>query len=299
MDKQALRQWLKAGYVDHRKLFPTEAGAPQGGVISPTLANMTLDGLETLLLSRFPPWKRVKGKIQNPKVNLVRYADDFIITGSSKELLENEVCPLVERFLWERGLRLSPNKTRITHIDEGFDFLGQNLRKYNGKPLVTPSKKNVKAFLEKVRGMIDRNKSVSQLVLIGLLNPVIRGWANYHKHIVAADTFSRVDHEIWRKLWKWAKRRHPKKSRDWVKRKYFPDLGPRSWTFAADSGKRDSDGKPIWTRLAYAQDTKIRRHVKIRSSANPFDPSERPYFVERTFYKRFGFYRHRAQSNPS
>lgn len=299
MDKRVLRQWLKAGYVEDRKLFPTEAGTPQGGIISPTLANMTLDGLEATLRTHFPKVKGRRGERYCPKVNFVRYADDFIITGSSKEMLEHEVRPLVERFLEERGLTLSPDKTRITHIDEGFDFLGQNLRKYGGKPLVKPSRKNTKAFLEKVRGIIDQNKAVTQTVLIGLLNPVIRGWANYHKHIVATDTFDRVDHEIWRRLWRWARRRHPRKPRDWVKKKYFPALGTRQWTFATKTGKRNSDGEPTWLRLAYTKDTKIRRHVKVRSSANPFDPAEVPYFVERSFYKKFGFYRHRAKKTPS
>ena len=181
-DMTVLQKWLKAGYVENRSLFPTEAGTPQGGIISPTLANITLDGLEKLLAEHFPREKWKDGKRWTPKVNLVRYADDFIITGDSKELLENEVRPLVEQFLKERGLTLSADKTRITHINEGFDFLGQNLRKYNGKPLVKPSQKNTHAFMEKVREIIDTNQSISQTLLIGLLNPVIRGWANYHRH---------------------------------------------------------------------------------------------------------------------
>ena len=111
--------------MENRMLFPTEAGTPQGGIISPTLANLTLDGLEQLLKMTFRQ-RKSDGKSYNPKVNFVRYADDFIITASSKELLENEVKPLVERFLFERGLQLSPEKTCITHIEEGFDFLGQN-----------------------------------------------------------------------------------------------------------------------------------------------------------------------------
>jgi len=265
--KLVLQKWLKAGYIENRTLFPTEAGAPQGGIISPTLANRTLDGLEKLLVKHFPRQKWKAGKVWSPKVNLVRYADDFIITGDSKELLENEVRPLVERFLQERGLALSADKTRITHIDEGFDFLGQNLRKYDGKPLVKPSKKNTHAFLEKVRGIIDANQSVSQTVLISLLNPVIRGWANYHQHCAAKETFNRVDHEIWGALWRWARRRHPKKSRDWVKKHYFPALGKRAWTFACKTEKQTPDGKPVWLRLVYAGDTKIRRHVKIRGDA--------------------------------
>jgi len=135
-DLTVLQKWLKAGYVENRSLFPTEAGTPQGGIISPTLANITLDGLEKLLAEHFPREKWKDGKRWTLKVNLVRYADDFIITGDSKELLENEVRPLVEHFLKERGLTLSADKTHITHINEGFDFLGQNLRKYDGKPLV-------------------------------------------------------------------------------------------------------------------------------------------------------------------
>jgi len=298
-DRVVLRKWLKAGYVEHRTWFPTEAGTPQGGIISPTLANLTLDGLEALLAQHFPREKWKDGKRWHPKVNLVRYADDFIVTGDSKELLEDGVRPLVEQFLKERGLTLSADKTRITHIDEGFDFLGQNLRKYDGKPLVKPSKKNTHAFLEKVRAIIDTNKSVSQTLLIGLLNPVIRGWANYHQHGAAKETFNRADHEIWRALWQWARRRHPKKSRDWVKKRCFPALRSRAWTFAAQTGQRTPDGQPIWRRLVYAGETKIRRHVKIRQGANPFDPQWKPYFKERAFYLKFGIHRHQAGIKPS
>jgi len=279
--------------------FPTEAGTPQGGIISPTLANLTLDGLEKRLSEHFPREKWKDGRIWRPKVNLVRYADDFIITGVSKELLENEVRPLVELFLKERGLALSADKTRITHIDEGFDFLGQNLRKYDGKPLVKPSKKNTHALMEKVRGIIEVNKSVSQTLLIGLLNPVIRGWANYHQHCAAKETFDRVDHEIWRALWQWARRRHPKKSRDWVKKHCFPTLRNRAWTFACKTEKQTPDGKPVWLRLVYAGETKIRRHVKIRKNANPFDPQWQDYFAERAFQKKFGITRQQAGIKPS
>jgi RNA-directed DNA polymerase len=298
-DKAVLQKWLTAGYIENRTLFPTEAGTPQGGIISPTLANMTLDGLETLLAKRFPRQKRKGGKIWSPKVNLIRYADDFIITGDSKELLENEVRPLVEQFLQERGLVLSADKTRITHIDEGFDFLGQNLRKYDGKPLVKPSKKNAHAFMEKIRGIIDANKSVSQARLIVRLNPVIRGWANYHQHCAAKETFDRADHEIWRALWQWARRRHPKKSRDWVKKHCFPALNNRAWTFACKTEKQTPDGRPVWLRLVYAGETKIRRHVKIRRDANPFEPQWQPYFVERAFRKKQGNVRQSVKMKPS
>src|SRR5208283_6173982 len=171
-DKVVLQKWLKAGYIENRTLFSTEAGTPQGGIVSPTLANLTLDGLEVLLAKMFPR-RQEKGRWIHPKVHLVRYADDFIITGSSHELLINEVRPLVEAFLRERGLELSMEKTHVTRIQDGFDFLGQNVRKYGGKLLVTPSKKNTKAFLTKVGEVIEKNKSARQEDLIVRLNPII------------------------------------------------------------------------------------------------------------------------------
>ena len=298
-DKVVLLKWLKAGYVDNRTLYPTEAGTPQGGIISPTLANLTLDGLERLLDQRFSKRRKVDGRLLRSKVNLVRYADDFIISGPSKEVLENEVRPLVEQFLQERGLTLLAEKTCITHIEDGFDFLGQNLRKYDGKLLIKPSKKNVKAFMEKVRAIIDANKSASQVNLVGLLNPVIRGWVNYHRHSVATDAFERADFEIWRRLWQWAKRRHPGKPHRWVRKRYFHHVGDRQWTFAAVTGRRADDGKLIRLKLAYATDTRIRRHIKIRATANPFDPSWHQYFAERQFRKKFGITRRQAGVTPS
>ena len=219
MDKRILQKWLKSGYVDNRTLYPTDEGTPQGGIVSPTLANLTLDGLEALLHQRLGRSRTVGGKRVSTKINVVRYADDFVVTGLSKEMLETEVRPIVEQFLQERGLVLSPEKTCITHIETGFDFLGQNIRKYDGKLLIKPSKKNVKAFLEKVRGQVRANKSASQLNLIGLLNPVIRGWATYHQHVAASQTFGRADFEIWRRLWQWAKRRHRGKSKVWIRKR--------------------------------------------------------------------------------
>jgi RNA-directed DNA polymerase len=292
-DTEVLRRWLKAGYVENRTLFPTEAGTPQGGIISPTLANMTLDGLEQLLKVAFRR-RRDGARQYRLKVNLIRYADDFIITGPAKDVLENEVRPLVEQFLRDRGLQLSPEKTCITHIEEGFDFLGQNLRKYDGKLLIKPSKKNTHNFLEKVRTIIQENRTATQEILIRQLNPVIRGWANYHKSIVAADTFNKVDHVLWQSLWRWAKRRHPNKSGQWVMRKYWHTIGQRSWVFAVDTGDRTPSDQIVWLRLRQAADTKIRRHPQIKGTANPFDPRWRRYFEDRAFLKRFGIHRWEA-----
>ena len=277
MDKKILRKWLKAGYIYDRILYPTEAGTPQGGIISPTLANMTLDGLEAEL----------KKFCRQDKVHMVRYADDFIITGNSKEFLENAVKPLVETFLSARGLELSAEKTSITHIDQGFDFLGVNIRKYNGKLFIKPSKKNVKACLDKVRNAIKDNKTAKQINLIKMLNPILRGWANYHRTVSAKETFRHVDNENWKSLWQWARRRHPNKRPAWIVKKYFKKVGNRHWEFAAeDTEKSYPDGKPLEISLCRAFDIPIRRHIKIKGEANPFDPKFRTYFEERRFFKR-------------
>jgi RNA-directed DNA polymerase len=126
INKTILNKWLKAGYIEEKRLFPTEKGTPQGGTISPLIMNMVLDGLEELINRHYP---RRKGQ----KVNFIRYADDFVITGASKEVITEEIIPLVENFLLERGLKLSPEKSKVTHINDGFDFLSQNVRKFNGK----------------------------------------------------------------------------------------------------------------------------------------------------------------------
>jgi RNA-directed DNA polymerase len=297
-DKTVLSQWLKAGFMENRTLFPTEAGTPQGGIISPTLANLTLDGLQTLLQQRFPV-KRVNGVPVNPKIHLIRYADDFIITGADKAVLENEVKPLVEQFLRDRGLQLSPEKTCITHIEHGFDFLGQNLRKFDGKLIIRPSQKNTHNFLEKVRRLVRQHRGATQVNLIGQLNPVIRGWVNYHRHIVALQAFKRVEHVLWHILWRWAKRRHPGRPHRWIACKYWRFGGRRAWNFAADTGERTQDGKPVWLRLVHPTETKIRRYVKVRADANPLDPQWRGYFEDRAFFKRMGIHRHEAGLKPS
>jgi len=222
LDKTILRAWLKAGFMEQGLLHPTGEGTPQGGIISPVLANLALDGLGTLLEERFPKKRPNRDKTKPYKysqVNLVRYADDFIITGATKGLLEDEVRPLVEAFMAERGLELSQEKTVITHIDEGFDFLGQNVRKYGGKILIKPAKDNVQAFLATVRGIIKNGATITAAALIARLNPVIRGWANFHRHVVSKATFSSVDHAIHQAVWQWARRRHKRKGLRWVKDK--------------------------------------------------------------------------------
>ncbi|NMM04621.1 group II intron reverse transcriptase/maturase, partial [Paraburkholderia sp. RP-4-7] len=208
MDKAILRRWLKAGFIDKGTLFATEAGTPQGGIISPVIANMTLDGLEAAVDASVGPTQRARRRF---KVNVNRYADDFVVTGVSKEILEQNVLPAVRQFLAVRGLELSEEKTRVTHIADGFDFLGQNVRKYGGKLLIKPANKSVKALMEKVREIVRQHRSATQTNLILQLNPVIRGWAMYHRHVVSKSHFTSVDAHIWQLLWKWAMRRHPTK----------------------------------------------------------------------------------------
>ncbi len=279
-DRAILRKWLKAGYMESRVLYPTEEGTPQGGIISPVLANLTLDGLETLLRKQYP---RNTKKARLAKVNLIRYADDFVVTGSSKELLANEVKPLIEQFLAERGLELSQEKTSITHIETGFDFLGQNVRKYNGKLLIKPSKKNVLTFLENIRGVVKGNKQATAGHLVMMLGPKIRGWANYHRHVCAKRTFSYVDHAIFTLLWQWAKRRHPNKGRRWIKQKYWTYLpgpaGGNNWTFFGEVERSDGTARPV--ALCDASRTRIRRHIKIRSEVNPYAPRWQDYLANR------------------
>ena len=281
MDTQILAKWLKCGYVETRKLFPTDEGAPQGGTISPTLMNMTLDGLERLLQERLPTRQKVNGRTHFNKLNFVRYADDFIITGESPEFLRDKVLPIVKEFLTERGLQLSEEKTVITHIEDGFDFLGKNIRKYNGKLLIKASKTSVKSFLRKVRGIIKGNKSTKQETLIRKLNPVIRGWVNNQRYVVSSKVFSRVDYEIYNCLWQWAKRRHKKKSHRWIAQKYWHHIGPRQWTFSVPYENQSAGSESLYCKLEYATDTKIIRFKKIVAEANPFDEYWTDYFEER------------------
>ncbi|QBY55467.1 group II intron reverse transcriptase/maturase (plasmid) [Cupriavidus oxalaticus] len=274
MDKEVLRKWLQAGYIDEGTLFETRAGTPQGGIISPVIANMALDGLEAAVYASEGAPRPARSKT---KLHVVRYADDFVVTCTSKEALESNVLPAIRRFMAVRGLELAEEKTRITNIAEGFDFLGQNVRKYGGKLLIKPAKKSIKSLLDKVRGIIKGNASATQEALIQKLNPVIRGWAMYHRHAVAKATFSSVDSHIWQLLWKWAKRRHPTKGARWVRKRYFRVEGYRSWVFATESPSCGMRG----IELFRATTIPITRHVKIRSGAQPFDPEWDTYLARR------------------
>jgi RNA-directed DNA polymerase len=281
MDKAILRKWLKSGYLEKEVFYDTVSGTPQGGVISPVLANIALNGLETRLREDFPLRGKGSWRGRAAQVHLIRYADDFIITGNSRELLETQVKPLVESLLAERGLELSPEKTSITHLTRGFDFLGQNVRRYpNGKLLIKPSRKSIKALLAKVKEIVRKHLGRTVHALITNLNPVIRGWANYHRHVVSKCIFARVDAEIFRMLWKWAKARHPKKGLRWIKGKYFERVGTRNWWFFGES--RNAENKPTRYRLFHASSVRIVRHLKVKSDLNPYDPEWAEYLARRT-----------------
>ncbi|WP_110328336.1 group II intron reverse transcriptase/maturase [Paraburkholderia tropica] len=274
MDKEILRKWLKTGLIYQGRYQATEAGTPQGGIISPTLANMALNGLERDLMEHLVA-KFGVGRARKLKVHVVRYADDFVITGDSRETLEQEVRPWVEAFLAVRGLQLSEEKTRTTHVDTGFDFLGWNFRKYSGKLLIKPSKKNVKTFYRKVAETISGNKTVKQVDLIRTLNPMLRGWAQYHHHVVAKQAYSRMEHLVFQRLWRWAKRRHSNKKADWIRRKYFLQIGDRGWVFSATAER--VDGSTGQLELYHLGGTAIKRHKKVKGDFNPFDPEWEQY----------------------
>jgi RNA-directed DNA polymerase len=239
-------------------------------VISPILANIALDGMQKTIA-------RAASK-KGDKVNFVRYADDFIVTGATKELLEQKAKPALTAFLSPRGLELSEQKTLITHIHTGFNFLGHTVRKFGDKLLTYPAKSNVKALRDKIRLCIHSARGLSQEALIGQLNPLIRGWANYYRHGAAKRTFNRLDHYIFGQLWRWATQRHPNKPAKWKRRKYFSAAG-RNWVFSVRLSKEQGHSRVL--TLYKAGSTKIKRHIKIRGAANPYDPDYTRYFETR------------------
>jgi RNA-directed DNA polymerase (EC 2.7.7.49) len=257
MDQSVLTQFLKSGYVFNQTLYPTDKGTPQGGIISPILANMTLDGLENVLKTEFP----------RMKVNFIRYADDFLVTAPTKEIAE-AAKTIIQRFLAERGLTLSEEKTLITHIDDGFDFLGYNFRKYKGKFLIKPSKKSIQSITDKIKSVTKKAQAWSQDDLIKTLNPIIRGWANYHRHNVAKETFKKLDKYLWTVTWQWGKRRHSDRGFRWIANRYWHSERERNWVFKTEENT-----------LIQFSDASIRRHNFPKLDANPY--LNRKYFLER------------------
>jgi RNA-directed DNA polymerase len=270
INKTILKKWLKSGYIENNRLFPTKKGTPQGGTISPMIMNMVLDGLETVINNKFPRWKR-------QKVNFIRYADDFVITAIDKETITNEIIPLVTAFLSERGLELAPEKSKITNINDGFNFLSQNVRKYKGKLLIRPSKESVQSFKNKIKLIIRENRGIPAHALIRILNPVIRGWSNYHKGICSKRTFAKLGTFIYWQLKRWAKYQHGNKNRWWIYHRYFHD---NHFTDTRIT-KKGTEVNRLY-RIAYVP---IRYHVKVKSGANPFLPEFEGYFYYRTKWR--------------
>ncbi|WP_084227245.1 group II intron reverse transcriptase/maturase [Nostoc sp. KVJ20] len=285
--RRQVRAWLKAGVMDNGQLFATSEGTPQGGVISPLLANLALHGMEKRIKSEFPKlkvrdretWFHKKGSNFNSPY-LIRYADDFVILHEDLTVVQR--CQqIISEWLHDMGLELKPSKTRLTHTlnkygeeEPGFNFLGFNIRqwkvgKYHSKQgfktIITPSSYKQKIHYDRVASIIDNHKSAPQAALINNLNPVITGWSNYYSTVVSKVAYSYLDNLMYPKLKAWAKRRHPKKTWEWVSNKYWQTIGGDNWAFATKQ-----EGKnPM--RLRTHAETPIVRHVKVKGEVSPYD----------------------------
>ncbi|WP_010301934.1 group II intron reverse transcriptase/maturase [Candidatus Odyssella thessalonicensis] len=278
MDKQILRKFLKAGFMENGHLNPTTKGTPQGSVISPALTVLTLAGLENKLSPTSDYQRKAK------KINIVSFADDFIVTAASAELLQNEVMSKLAEFLKTVGLELSTEKTKITPIGKGFDFLGFTIRKYkNGKVLTKPSKTNIKRFLKEIKIFIRKGAALPTDRLIHALNEKIMGWTIYYR-IVSSKVFTQIDHELFQALKRWALKTHSRKGIKWIIKHYWKSHKGDNWRFYCLI--KDKEGKKQTLFLKRAIDTKIRRHIKIVAKSNPFDPFYKDYFAKRELEKQ-------------
>jgi RNA-directed DNA polymerase len=269
-----VRQWLKAGFVENDVFSATDAGTPQGGVISPLLANIAFHGMETAMGLRY----NNRGETISRR-GLVRYADDFVVFCETEA---DAYAARAEMAAWlaPRGLRLSEKKTRITHLSEGFDFLGYNVRQYPAatartgwKLLIKPSREAVRKVRTRLREDWRKLRGQNITAVLKHLNPVIRGWANYHRIVVAKEIFAKLDYWMFDKQVRWARRTHPKKPWRWIKRRYWGRLRPSSastWVF----GDALDSGAPLY-RFAW---TPIVRHVMVKGRNSPDDPNLDAYW---------------------
>jgi RNA-directed DNA polymerase len=275
---KTIERWLKAGSIEMGTWKESEAGTPQGGIISPVLANIALDGMERLFGcdgANGKPIQAAQKKGDDHRLVLIRYADDFVVTAPSKEILEQYVLPKILAFLADRGLELNQEKTRIVQIDDGFNFLGFGIRKFrDGKLLIVPEKAKVLAHLRRIKAYLDQNKQAPVGKVVRDLAPVIRGWTAYYRHACSARTFQYADYRIWQMLWSWARRRHPGKGTGWVKARYFRATRTREWNFTDAT-------RPGAIMLPWYSDTKIARHTKVRGRLSPLDPETRDYWAKR------------------
>lgn len=275
--RELIHQWLKAGVMEDGGFTTTETGTPQGGVISPLLLNIAMHGMESALGVRHSK----RGSLKGDRA-VVRYADDFVVFCESQEdalRVRDEILP---PWLDERGLTLSPEKTRIVHLTEGFDFLSFNVRHYSCsttrtgfKLLIKPSKKAVTRRREQLRDVWNSLDSCPIQQVLARLNPIIKGWANYHRVVVASKIFASMENWMYHRAWRYAKRLHPTKSANWLTRKYWGKLAKErddKWVF----GDKQT-GRYLWKFSWF----KIVRHVMIKGTASPDDPSLREYWWER------------------
>jgi RNA-directed DNA polymerase len=268
MNKQGLSKWLKSGFVERGPLSPTTAGVPQGGSVSPVISHRVLEGLEQVVGSH-PRFRR------RYNIHDVRWADDCIVTANSREVLVETVLPRLNAFLAERGVRLSAEKTVITPLAAGFDFLGQPLRKHErrkGEPAklqIKPSTASFQALKAKVRTLCKQAAGATPETLIARLNPVLRGWANYQRYTLCGQPFFRLDSFVWRRLVRWAKRRHPDKTGCWITDRYFPHQPGESWRFTDPA-----TGTQV---LRVCESIKPERYLKVKGEATPFDPDWEAY----------------------
>lgn len=281
--RRQIRAWLKAGVMDGKQMFPTSEGTPQGGVISPLLANIALHGMEERIkqYAETLPTRSSHGKRDNRRsLSLIRYADDFVILHENLTVVQR--CKeIISEWLKGMGLELNPSKTRLAHTltqyeqeKPGFDFLGFTIQqfpqgKYHSKQgfktIITPSKQKQKVHYEQIARVIEAHKAAPQAALISRLNPIIRGWANYYATAVSKVAFSDIDDLTYQKLSSWAKRRHPKKNGEWVSKRYWQSIDGDNWVFAT----RKEGLTPL--RLINHADTPIVRHVKVKGESSPYD----------------------------
>lgn len=291
--KRTLNEWLKAGVLDTTGFHETEMGVPQGGPISPIIANRVLDGLEKRVLGSL----QTKDKKWSTKVTIVRYADDFVVTGASPRLLEYQVKPAIVEFLKERGLSLHPDKTAMTKVTDGFDFVGYNFRLYpHAKKtrgytfLVKPSGKSLTRIKTKIREVVKSARHWRADQLITKRNPILRGWAYYNQPVVAKQIFGNIDFYLWETIWNWCKHKAAKKGRfhKALKLQYFKTVGGRHWVFFG----KTPEGKEI--TLFVVKGVPIKRHRLIRD-LNPFLPGNEHYFKRRDKYGTLaaGFWTHK------
>jgi RNA-directed DNA polymerase len=273
-----IRRWLKAGVVELGRYTHTEAGTPQGGVASPLLANIALDGMERLFDGedakgnpQRPSWKTG----QNKGISLIRYADDLVVVAPSREVLEQYVLPTLAHFLANRGLQLSEAKTRLVHSTEGFNFLGFEIRRFPRALLTQPQKAKMLGHYRALTTYLHQHKQSPAVQVIHDLNPKMRGWGNYYRHCAAKRAFRKMDHLVWHALWRWAKRRHPNKSAKWIRQRYFRTIGHRQGGFA------EAKAQMLWY-----QDIPITRYPKVRGKSSPMNPALRAYWAPREQWRQ-------------